>query len=513
MSEIKNNVTRQGIYLGKTTTGSLECLPPGNVLIVGQTGHGFETLMNSILCNHMYMGNPKEEKILLYYDKMSVSPEWEKGWEGCPIIGGVYGEKEDSRDVLSDFASGIGMLVADRVGFLGRDGVLPEDNNCHYTVFAVFNKNVRSLDDNPDFCKLMMCAHSCRENKNINIDFVIALEHHVPDINHVFNWVCCTPLGDDEFANVVMGSNYPARSPWSYGVVFYRQNHAGYPISKLNVIYRPDTYIQKLLKSFKVKKSKSESADMHDVSTSNETSILRFCPKNKDAEFGYYNIPLTNVAIAGVWKSGKTTILYRMIYDLMTQFSPGYVDFKIIDSENTISDVFSDRCYRYESAEQAIVDIEKWRKKNRGSNIKTVVFIEQIDHLLRKTNSTEFCALKFNKIFRESARDGLYFVVTATNVLGYLRQAILPSIFGIKILAECADDTWPEVSEVCLRSSGIKTVSLSRYGVYVDATYSRQNDGSAPVGVTGVEIRPVNSEDLAVQYKDWSLKVSDIRKE
>lgn len=506
MSEIKNNVTRQGIYLGKTTTGALECLPPGNILIVGQNGHGFETLMNSILCNHMYMGNPKEEKILLYHDWMSVSPEWGKGWEGCPIIGGVYGEKEDSKDMLSDFASGIGMLVADRVGFLGRDGVLPEDNNCHYTVFAVFTKNVRSLDDNPDFCKLMMCAHSCREDRNINIDFVIALEHHVPDINHVFNWVCCTPLGDDEFANVVMGNNYPARSPWSYGVVFYRQNHPGFPVSKLNVIYRPDTYIQKLLKSFRVKKPKQSDC----VCYTNDSTVL-LC--KKEVCGGDIRVPLSNMAVVGNFKSGKTSVMRGILVSMLKENKYGEFDFRYISVHNDQwGSNLDGRCVKVNSISEFMSYIsELYNAAINGTLARpTVVFIDQFTNKLASwlKDAMYSNAYWLSNIFDNCEKYGLYFVVATTHFKDKFYRKLGVDKFGIRIFTTCTKDCWPGREEqAALSTKEYKSaIGFDEYSVLINVDVKGAETGLTGRGFPGRKVEETSESTVLYEYYVWKGK-------
>ena len=256
MNETKNNVTRSGLYLGKDVTGSLFSLEPGNVLIIGDIGHGFETLMNSILCNQLYMSNPKAESIIVYMDEGVLSPEWLVSGSGCELFNKIYGESDlNKRPVFEEAVSSVGRIVADRVGLIKLYGDIPEDvDRKHYTVFFVIGSKTKELEYSASFNQLLNLAYHCKQDIRINVDIVLALQHHMPiNCDGDFDYVVCTPLGDDEFSRMVIGSDLAARGPEKYGVIYYHKWGKGLPASKLTVQYRPDTFIRKLLKAFKVK--------------------------------------------------------------------------------------------------------------------------------------------------------------------------------------------------------------------------------------------------------------------
>ena len=258
------NAFRSALIVGQGEDGSLVPLDDGNTFMYCRFGQGGATCVASFMVNMLMWNGPKELRLWVSGDKCAgefLLEDWAKLVGSNTILAEYTWSDEKDKvlivlEAIERFYSQAVLPHIELQKIVDAEGIdkLNADQKYEYDRKRVLMLNMLLTGDEGMQMILIALRKVFEAQKADNgIGVVISNSDWIPDqytLNECFNNVVCTPCST-EASWKLLGSSIAGDSKVHSGVVWFKRRDD--KVQAIKIKYRPDSFIRKLIKAFKVK--------------------------------------------------------------------------------------------------------------------------------------------------------------------------------------------------------------------------------------------------------------------
>ena len=256
------------IVVGVSEGGELVTLKPGNVFVHGHLGAGTATFVQSILASALMWNGPRDLRIWVandYYAGDWLIPEWCRITDDNSIVVDYTIEEKSGgyEDIINSIDRFYEKAVIWRTNLRNRvklegDANLSQHESDMLNAECVLMVNMFNLHTSAErsiFNSLMKVFKAQEEDTSIRVIIVGQDWSWSPDIVFkYFSTLICTPC-KEEYSKLLLRNNCASSTKYKAGCIWIRQV-GDIECRFAQVVYRPDTFLRKLIKAFHIKGKK-----------------------------------------------------------------------------------------------------------------------------------------------------------------------------------------------------------------------------------------------------------------